>query len=149
MIFNSLYIFSFNSVLHSFKSESISLNIVLRLLGSNLLISEESWFIGYWLLSILLSIKKEKTNYSLKGILCGGQILNDEVRRNFEKRFKVNVFEGYGLTETTSFSCINCYPKNKRVIGSIGKELPINDFKSGEKWTELMTKLKDEITKII
>ena len=30
----------------------------------------------------------------------------------------------------------------------INKELPINDFKSGEKWTELMTKLKDEITKI-
>ena len=31
----------------------------------------------------------------------------------------------------------------------INKERPINDFKSGEKWTELMTKLKDEITKII
>ena len=29
------------------------------------------------------------------------------------------------------------------------KELPINDFKSGEKWTDLMTKLKDEIIKII
>ena len=54
--------------------------------------------------------------------------MNDEVRRNFEKRFKVTVFEGYGLTETTSFSCINCYPKTKRVIGSIGKELPVNDM---------------------
>ena len=31
----------------------------------------------------------------------------------------------------------------------INKELPINDFKSGEKWTDLMTKLKEEITKII
>ncbi len=80
------------------------------------------------ILSILLSIKKEKINSSLKGILCGGQILNDEVRRNFEKRFKVTVFEGYGLTETTSFSCINCYPKTKRVIGSIGKELSVNDM---------------------
>ena len=80
------------------------------------------------ILSILLSMKKEKINSSLKGILCGGQILNDEVRRNFEKRFKVTVFEGYGLTETTSFSCINRYPKNKRVIGSIGKELAINDM---------------------
>ena len=80
------------------------------------------------ILSILLSIKKEKTNSSLKGILCGGQILNDEVRKNFEKRFKVPVFEGYGLSETTSFSCINCYPKTKRVIGSIGKELLVNDM---------------------
>jgi|TARA_B100001173_G_C15756896_1_gene449200 hypothetical protein len=31
----------------------------------------------------------------------------------------------------------------------INKELPINDFKSGEKWTDLMEKLKDEITKMI
>lgn len=31
----------------------------------------------------------------------------------------------------------------------INKELPINDFKSGEKWTDLMGKLKDEITKMI
>ena len=31
----------------------------------------------------------------------------------------------------------------------INKELPINDIKSGEKWTDLMTKLKEEITKII
>ena len=38
------------------------------------------------------------------------------------------VLEGYGLTETTSFSCINCYPKTKRVIGSIGKELSVNDM---------------------
>ena len=59
------------------------------------------------ILSILLSIKKEKINSSLKGILCGGQILNDEVRRNSEKRFKVTVFEGYGLTETTSFSLVS------------------------------------------
>jgi hypothetical protein len=31
----------------------------------------------------------------------------------------------------------------------INKVLPINDFKSGEQWTALMTKLKDEITKMI
>ena len=40
------------------------------------------------ILSILLSIKKEKINSSLKGIICGGQILNNEVRKNFEKRIK-------------------------------------------------------------
>ena len=57
------------------------------------------------ILSILLSIKKEKINSSLKGIICGGQILNDEVRKNFEKRFKVNVFEGYGLNRD-NFICM-------------------------------------------
>ena len=31
----------------------------------------------------------------------------------------------------------------------INKVLPINDFKAGEQWTALMTKLKDEITKMI
>ena len=80
------------------------------------------------ILSILLSIKKEKINSSLKGIICGGQILNNEVRKNFEKRFKVNVFEGYGLTETTAYACLNRYPKSKRVIGSIGKALQVNDM---------------------
>ena len=36
------------------------------------------------ILSILLSLNK-KLNNSLKGIICGGQVLNDEVRINFEK----------------------------------------------------------------
>jgi len=80
------------------------------------------------ILSILLSIKKKKLNSSLKGIICGGQVLNDEVRINFEKRFKVSIFEGYGLTETTAYACLNRYPKSKRVIGSIGKPLEVNDM---------------------
>ena len=41
-------------------------------------------------------------------------------------KFSVPIFEGYGLTETTSFSCINRYPSNKRLLGSIGKELITN-----------------------
>ena len=54
--------------------------------------------------------------------------MNDEVRINFEKRFKVSIFEGYGLTETTAYACLNRYPKSKRVIGSIGKPLEVNDM---------------------
>ncbi len=81
------------------------------------------------ILSLLLSLKKQKKNNSLKGILCGGQILTSEILNKFEKRFKVPIFEGYGLTETTSFSCINKYPKNKRVSGSIGKSLVVNEMK--------------------
>ena len=33
-----------------------------------------------------------------------------------------------GLTETTSYACLNRYPKSKRVIGSIGKALQVNDM---------------------
>ena len=81
------------------------------------------------ILSILLSFPKEREDDSLTGILCGGQILTRSVQELFEKRFNVPIFEGYGLTETTSFSCINGYPADKRKIGSIGKPLLTNEMK--------------------
>jgi acyl-CoA synthetase (AMP-forming)/AMP-acid ligase II len=80
------------------------------------------------ILSILLSLPNERKDNSLTGILCGGQILTRSVQEQFEKRFNVPIFEGYGLTETTSFSCINNYPAENRKIGSIGKPLHINEM---------------------
>ena len=80
------------------------------------------------ILSILLSLPNERKDSSLTGILCGGQILTRSVQDQFEKRFGVPIFEGYGLTETTSFSCINNYPAKNRKIGSIGKPLRINEM---------------------
>tara|TARA_Y100000590_G_scaffold281456_1_gene316591 strand:- start:808 stop:2388 length:1581 start_codon:yes stop_codon:yes gene_type:complete len=78
------------------------------------------------ILSILLSFTEERKDNSLIGILCGGQILTHSIQQKFEERFNVPIFEGYGLTETTSFSCINAYPKDKRKVGSIGKPLLTN-----------------------
>jgi acyl-CoA synthetase (AMP-forming)/AMP-acid ligase II len=80
------------------------------------------------ILSILLSFSEERKDNSLIGILCGGQILTSSIQQKFEDRFNVPIFEGYGLTETTSFSCINAYPKDKRKIGSIGKPLLTNEM---------------------
>ena len=80
------------------------------------------------ILAILLSLPKERKDKTLTGILCGGQVLTRSVQNEFEKRFNVPIFEGYGLTETTSFSCINNYPAEKRRIGSIGKPLPTNEM---------------------
>ena len=80
------------------------------------------------ILSILLSLKKERTDNTMQGIFCGGQILTQNVQEEFEKRFRVPIFEGFGLTETTSFACFNYYPKEKRKIGSIGKPLPVNEM---------------------
>jgi len=80
------------------------------------------------ILSILLSLNFERKDKTLKGILCGGQVLTRSVQKEFESRFNVPIFEGYGLTETTSFSCINDYPEGKRKIGSIGKPLPTNEM---------------------
>lgn len=81
------------------------------------------------ILSILLSLPKEREDSSLRAILCGGQILTRSVQEKFEKRFSVPIFEGYGLTETTSFSCINNYPADERKIGSIGTPLLTNEMK--------------------
>ena len=80
------------------------------------------------ILSILLEYSKERKDKTLQGILCGGQTLTRSVQNEFENRFRVPIFEGYGLTETTSFSCINDYPAKKRKIGSIGKQLPTNEM---------------------
>lgn len=80
------------------------------------------------ILSILLSIPVKRKDKTLQGILCGGQVLTKNVQDEFENRFNVPIFEGYGLTETTSFSCINNYPAEKRKIGSIGRPLPTNEM---------------------
>ena len=80
------------------------------------------------ILSFLLSIPAERTDKTLRGILCGGQVLARSVQERFESRFGVSVFEGYGLTETTSFSCINGFPEEQRRTGSIGRPLSSNDM---------------------
>ncbi|WP_428326212.1 class I adenylate-forming enzyme family protein [Nitrosopumilus sp.] len=80
------------------------------------------------ILSILLSLPKNRKDKTLNAILCGGQVLTRTVQNEFEKRFFVPIFEGYGLTETTSFSCINNYPAEKRKFGSIGKALLTNEM---------------------
>ncbi len=80
------------------------------------------------ILPILLSRTKERKDQTLKAILCGGQILTRTVQKQFEDRFKIPIFDGYGLTETTGFTCINGFPAEKRRIGSIGKVLPGNEM---------------------
>ena len=80
------------------------------------------------ILSILLSLPNEHKESNLSAILCGGQILTRSVQEQFESRFNVPIFEGYGLTETTSFSCINNFPAEKRITGSIGKSLATNEM---------------------
>ena len=98
------------------------------------------------ILAILLSIKKERKDATMKGIICGGQILTESLQKLFEERFKVPIFEGYGLTETTSFACFNNYPKEKRKNRSIGMPLPINEMTiMNEKGSELEPNKEGEI----
>jgi acyl-CoA synthetase (AMP-forming)/AMP-acid ligase II len=80
------------------------------------------------ILAILLNLPAERRDRTLEGIVCGGQVLTRALQDAFESRFGVPIFEGFGLTETTSFACFNAYPKERRVRGSVGRPLPVNDM---------------------
>ena len=80
------------------------------------------------ILAIVLGAKLERKDSSLVGIICGGQVLNEEVKNQFESKFRVPIFEGYGLTETTSFASFNRFPANQRRAGTVGRALPCNDI---------------------
>jgi acyl-CoA synthetase (AMP-forming)/AMP-acid ligase II len=80
------------------------------------------------ILSVLLSFRINRTDETMQGIICGGALLPRRVQLDFEERFKVPIFEGYGLTETTSFSSFNPRALDRRKIGSIGLPLPINEM---------------------
>jgi len=80
------------------------------------------------ILSVLLSLRKKPEAKLLQGIICGGALLPEKVQLEFEKNFGVAVYEGYGLTETTSFSCFNPKDLKQRKLGSVGKPLPVNEM---------------------
>jgi acyl-CoA synthetase (AMP-forming)/AMP-acid ligase II len=80
------------------------------------------------ILSVLLSFKRKRKDKHMTGIICGGALLPQSVQNEFEETYNVPIYEGYGLTETTSFSCFNPLEVTKRKIGSIGKELPVNEM---------------------
>jgi acyl-CoA synthetase (AMP-forming)/AMP-acid ligase II/acyl carrier protein len=80
------------------------------------------------ILSILLQFRRSHEGSTLQGIICGGQVLKRSVQEAFEATHGVPVFEGFGLTETTSFACFNNAQPEKRVIGVVGRPLPINEM---------------------
>ena len=58
---------------------------------------------------------------SLRFCISGGAPMSEEILNAFQKRFKVPILEGYGLTEASPLVAINPYGKQK--IGSVG--LPV------------------------
>lgn len=80
------------------------------------------------ILSVLLNFRIERKDKTLTGIICGGALLPKSVQVEFERLYAVPIYEGYGLTETTSFSCFNPLEIGRRIIGSIGLALPINEM---------------------
>jgi long-chain acyl-CoA synthetase len=59
---------------------------------------------------------------SIYAMISGGEPLSSPIRDGFRDRFKVNLLEGFGLTETSPVVALNV-PQDFRV-GSVGKPLP-------------------------
>ena len=70
---------------------------------------------------------------SLRVVIAGAEKLNDEVRNAFKQKFHVDIYEGYGATETTPVASVNLPDQldtsywqvqlgNK--IGTVGMPLP-------------------------
>jgi len=80
-------------------------------------------------LAAILAFGLEGRRSSLKGIICGGQLLPLSLAERFEARFGVPIFEGFGSTEASSYSSFNPYPAENRKLGSVGKVLPVCEMK--------------------
>ncbi len=65
---------------------------------------------------------------SLEFAVCGAAPMPVKVFRQFERRTKVEILEGYGLTEGVCISSVNPPAGDKR-IGSIGFRLPYQEMK--------------------
>jgi long-chain acyl-CoA synthetase len=81
------------------------------------------------ILAAILAFGFEGRPGLLKGIICGGQLLPLSLAERFEARFGIPIFEGFGSTEASSYSCFNPYPAELRKLGSVGKVLPVCEMK--------------------
>jgi len=60
------------------------------------------------LLQFLIHSDEQSNNYNLKNfshLICGAGPLTCEIAKNFEDRFGLRIAHGYGLSETTCYSC--------------------------------------------
>ena len=81
------------------------------------------------ILAAILALGFEGRPGHLQGIICGGQLLPLSLAQKFEAKFGVPIFEGFGSTEASSYSCFNRYPAELRKLGSVGTVLPVSDMK--------------------
>lgn len=64
---------------------------------------------------------------SLRGVIAGGAALMSEIADQWYKRTGTEIYEGYGLSETTSALSVNT--TTDRVLGTVGKPMPAMEVK--------------------
>ena len=79
--------------------------------------------------SALINVPVESSDIStLETALCGAAPMPVEVFRQFETHIKIQILEGYGLTEGVCISSVNP-PAGEKRVGSIGLRLPYQEMK--------------------
>jgi len=75
--------------------------------------------------SILLQLEGYTANHfnTLRTCLSGGASLPIQVLQRFEEKYKVNILEGFGCTETAPVTAFNPL-KGIRKVGSVGIDIP-------------------------
>lgn len=86
----------------------------------------------YGLFCRMKTLKFGKVRY----FFCGGDALSDKIRAYFELLYRRKLCNGYGLTETSPFVCVDSddYTQDTNTIGKpfIGIEISIRDDKGNE-----------------
>lgn len=72
--------------------------------------------------SLLTKLGKPEDMASLRLVVSGGTTLPLKIAEDFRDKFGITIVEGYGLSEASPVTTLN--PRDKSIIGSIGKLLP-------------------------
>lgn len=123
----------------------VSLTATLQAGGAIILIDPKASLRSFWalveryhatftsvmpsILAAILAMGRDGRPGQLKGIISGGQYLPPSLGQRFESRFGVPIFEGFGSTEATSYSCFQAWPAERRKPGSVGRVMPISEMK--------------------
>ena len=73
---------------------------------------------------LLTTAKNEKLQLNdINRCVSAGAIMPSQLNKDFEKFFKIELLDGYGITETSTFVTMN-WPGENRTMGSCGLALP-------------------------
>lgn len=116
-------VFSFTNAMLYFKRVELYKPTILSLIPS--------------IMSVLIKIENKNIDVSSKGVrfsFCGAAPLSSKLWKQFEEKFNINVYQGYGLTETTFWATLTPTDTSKdyQSVGiPYGCDIKIGDKRKG------------------